>query len=85
LAFHPHQQIVNDHSRHSSFVVVHMLNFTTAHRFTVGKLIAILETFSLNPFTFGPYLAFTFIAAFTIREFIHRLAPFDLDPFPTFN
>jgi hypothetical protein len=65
--------------------LLHMLNFTTAHRFTVGKLIAILETFSLNPFTFGPYLAFTFIAAFTIREFIHRLAPFDLDPFPTFN
>jgi hypothetical protein len=85
LAFHPHQQIVNDHSHHSSFVVERMLDFATAHRFTVGKLTVTLGTFGLNQFTLGPFLAFTFIAAFTFSEFTHQLTPFDLDPSLAFN
>jgi hypothetical protein len=85
LAFRPHQQIVNDHIHHSSFVVGHMLDFATVRRFTAGKLTVAQVTFSLNRFTFSPFLAFTFIVAFTIREFIHQLTPFDLDPSPAFN
>jgi hypothetical protein len=63
----------------------HMLDFATVRRFTAGKLTVAQVTFSLNRFTFSPFLAFTFIAAFTIREFIHQLTPFDLDPSPAFN
>lgn len=62
-----------------------MLDFATAHRFAVGKLTVPLGTFGLNRFTLGPFLAFTFIAAFTFSEFIHQLTPFDLDPFPASN
>ena len=57
-----------------------MLDFATAHRFAVGKLTVTLGTFGLNRFTLGPFLASTFIAAFTFSEFTHQLTPFDLDP-----
>ena len=62
-----------------------MLGFATAHRFAVGKLTVPLGTFGLNRFTLGPFLAFTFIAAFTFSEFIHQLTPFDLDQSPASN
>ena len=62
-----------------------MLDFATAHRFAVGKLTVPLGTFGLNRFTLGPFLAFTFIAAFTFSEFTHQLTPFDLDPSLAFN
>ena len=62
-----------------------MLDFATVHRFAVGKLTVPQGTFSLNRFTLGPFLAFTFIAAFTFSGFIHQLTPFDLDPSPASN
>ena len=62
-----------------------MPDSTTIHRFTVGKLTVALDSFGLNLFTLGPFLAFTFIAAFTFSEFIHQLTPFDLDQSPASN
>jgi hypothetical protein len=85
LAFRPHRQIVNDHIHHSSFIVGHKLDFATVHKFTADKLTATQVTFSLNQFTSNPCFAFAFIVTFTIREFIHQLTPFDLDPSLTFD
>ena len=62
-----------------------MPNSTTIHRFTVGKPTVALDSFGLNLFTLGPFLAFAFVVAFAFRGFVHRLAPFDLDPSPTSN
>ena len=62
-----------------------MLDSTTIHRFTVGKLTVALDSFGLNLFTLGPFLAFASVVASTFSGFVRRLVPFDLDPSPTFN
>ena len=67
------------------FYLLHKLGFTTVHRFTVSKLTVIQATFSLNRFTSSPCFAFVSIVTFAIREFIHQLTPFGLDPSLAFN
>jgi len=61
-----------------------MLGFTS-HKFAIGIISVLQETFDSNQFALDPYLTFTFITAFTFSEFIHQLAPFSLDPFLTFS
>lgn len=63
-----------------------MLDFTTIHRFVGGKLIALLETFGLSPFTLDPFLASTSIVASSFSVVTLQLIPaFNLDPFLTFR
>ena len=63
-----------------------MLDFVIAHRFTIGKLIVLLEITGLDLFTLDPFLAFAFIiAAFIFIEFTPLYIAFDLDPFLPFD
>ena len=62
-----------------------MPDSTIIHRFAVGKLTVALDSFGLNLFTLGPFLAFASVVAFASGGFVRRLVPFDLDPSPTFN